>query len=118
MKKRVEKPNRFSGLAKEIGDWKAGKKKLRTTILDEAGGRTVLHASGPELDERAHRAEAFKKIRMDLKMSQPEMAKAMHVGIATVRNWEYGRRLVPEAMLILAELLRDLPAVRRRLLAA
>lgn len=118
MKKRKEKPNRYDGLAKELEDWKSGKKKLKTTLIDGAGGRTVLYASRPELDERRRRTEAFKKIRLGLDLSQPEMAKAMHVGTATVRNWEYGRRMIPEAMLILAELLRDMPAVRRRLMAA
>jgi DNA-binding transcriptional regulator YiaG len=118
MKKNDVKPNRFAGLTEEFGDWKAGKKKLKTTLLDEAGGRTVIHASEPELDELARRSEAIKKIRSDLKMSQPEMAKALHVTTGAVRNWEYGRRLIPEAMLILAEMLRDMPAVRRRLLAA
>jgi DNA-binding transcriptional regulator YiaG len=118
MKKGKEKPNRYADLAKELADWKSGKKKLKTTILDAEGGRTVLHASGPEIEERSQRSAAFKKIRVELGFSQPEMAKAMHVGTATVRNWEYGRRAVPEAMLILAELLRDMPAVRRRLMAA
>jgi len=118
MKKNVEKPDRYSGLTKEFGDWKAGKKKLKTTLLDEAGGRTVILASEPELNERARRSEVVKKIRANLKMSQPQMAKAMHVTTGAVRDWEYGRRLIPEAMLILAELLRDMPAVRRRLLAA
>lgn len=118
MKQKKDKPNRYSSLAKEFGDWKAGKKKLKATLLDEAGGRTVIHASEPELNERVQRSEAFKKIRSDLKLSQPEMAKAMHVTTGAVRSWEYGRRLIPEAMLILAELLRDMPAVRRRLMAA
>lgn len=116
--KKAKTASRYSGLSEEIKGWKSGTKKLKTTILDEGGGRTEVHASGPELDLRSERAVAFKKIRVDLKMSQPEMAKAMHVGTAAVRNWEYGRRLIPEAMLILAELLRDVPAVRRRLLAA
>lgn len=103
-------------MAEEIKEWKAGKKKLKSTILDEAGGRTVFLATGPELDERARRAKAIKNIRVGLKLSQPKMAKALRVGIAALRNWEYGRRKVPESMLLLAELLRDLPAVRRRLL--
>ena len=118
MKKETEKPNRYAGLAKEMGDWKAGKKALRTTIVDEAGGVTVLHATGPELDKRQQRTEAFKKIRVEIGLSQPAMAKALHIGTATVRNWEYSRRMIPEAMLILAELLRDVPAVRKRLMGA
>jgi DNA-binding transcriptional regulator YiaG len=118
MKKNPGKPSRYSDLAQELREWKSGKRKLRTTLLDDGGGRTVFRASAPELDERERRAIAFKKIRIDLALSQPEMAKAMHVGTGTVRNWEYERRMVPEAMLILAELLRDLPAVRKRLLAA
>jgi DNA-binding transcriptional regulator YiaG len=79
---------------------------------------TVVHTTGPQLDERQQRTEAFKKIRVELKLSQPAMAKALHIGTATVRNWEYSRRTIPEPMLILAELLRDIPAVRKRLMAA
>jgi DNA-binding transcriptional regulator YiaG len=116
--KKGSKKGRYDGLAKEFEDWKVGKKKLKTTVYDKAGGRTVLSLTGPELDERERRTKAFKKIREGLALSQPEMAAAMHVGVGTIRNWEYGRRLIPEALLILAELLRDVPAVRKRLMAA
>ena len=118
MNKNNDKSGRYAGLAQELREWKSGKRKLRTTILDDGGGRTIFRATAPESNERERRAEGIKKIRLDLALSQPEMAKAMHVGTATIRNWEYERRMVPEAMLILAELLRDLPAVRKRLLAA
>ncbi len=116
--KKKEKPNRYAEAAEDFKAWKAGTKKFKTTILDDGGGRTVFYASEPELELRRTRTSAFKKIRLDLGLSQPDMAKAMHVGVGTIRNWEYSRRAIPEAMLILAELLRDVPAVRRRMMAA
>lgn len=78
----------------------------------------MLYASRVDLDERRRRVDAIKNIRSVMGLSQPEFAKLMHVGTATLRNWEYGRRMIPEAMLILAELLRDMPAVRKPLMAA
>jgi DNA-binding transcriptional regulator YiaG len=117
MEKALAKPNRYADLVHDLKDFKAGKKKLKTTLIDKGGIRTVIHASSPELEVRAQRTNAFIKIRSDLNLSQPAMAAALHISPATVRNWEYGRRLIPEAMLILAELIRDVPAVRRRLMA-
>lgn len=64
------------------------------------------------------RIESFKKIRESLGLSQGDMATALQVSKRTVESWEGHRREIPEPMMILAELLRDLPAVRRRLLAA
>jgi DNA-binding transcriptional regulator YiaG len=118
MRKKLPKPNRYATLANDLKDFKARKKKLKTTLIDKGGTITIVHANSPELAERANRTNLFIKIRSDLDLSQPAMAAALHVSPATVRNWEYGRRLIPEAMLILAELLRDVPAVRRRLMAA
>jgi DNA-binding transcriptional regulator YiaG len=113
-----EPKNRYAGLAQEAKHWAAGRKKLRTTLIDEGGGRTFFRASGPELKERQARVEGFKKIRADLGLSQPAMAAALHIGVGTLRNWEYGRREIPEVAWVLAQLLHDVPAVRKRLLAA
>jgi DNA-binding transcriptional regulator YiaG len=113
-----EARNRYAGLAQEAKDWAAGRKQLRTTLIDKAGGRTVFRASGPELKARQARMEGFKKMRVDLGLSQPAMADALHVGVGTLRNWEYGRREIPDVAWVLAQLLHDLPAVRKRLLAA
>ncbi len=113
-----EARNRYAGMAQEAKDWAAGKKQLRTTLIDEAGERTLFRASGPELKVRQAKVEGFKKIRADLGLSQPAMANALHVGVGTLRNWEYGRREIPEVAWVLAQLLHELPAVRKRLLAA
>lgn len=113
-----EPKNRYAGMAQEGMDWAAGKKQLRITSLDEKGERTVFRASGPELKDRQARMKGFKKVRLDLGLSQPSMADAIHVAVGTLRNWEYGRREIPEVAWLLVQLLHDLPAVRKRLLAA
>lgn len=117
MKKKKTK-NRFEGLGNEIDEYLAGKTKWRTTLIDDEGVRTVFWASGPDLKERRARTESLKKLRDELDLSQPEMAKAIGVGLGTLRNWEYGRRKIPNTAMILMKLLHDLPAVRKRLLAA
>ncbi len=37
-----------------------------------------------------------KIVRKKLKLSQPKFAKFIGVKTATLRNWEYGRRKIPE----------------------
>ncbi|MDB5046985.1 MAG: hypothetical protein JWO30_56 [Fibrobacteres bacterium] len=64
------------------------------------------------------RVDAFKSIRNELHLSQAGMAEALQVSKRTVESWEGRKREIPEPMLVLAELLRDVPAVRKRLLAA
>lgn len=67
---------------------------------------------------RLKRIDSFRKIRESLGLSQSDMAAALQVSKRTVESWEGQRREIPEPMMVLAELLRDLPAVRKRLLAA
>lgn len=58
----------------EIKAWRSGKLKLRTT--------TVQMLDGAEVP----------KIRRDLGLSQEQFASMMGVSVATLRNWEQGRR--------------------------
>jgi putative transcriptional regulator len=58
----------------EIQDWQKGKKTLKTTSI-----------SLPT-------AEDVAKIRHQLKLSQNAFASFMGVSVATLRNWEQGRR--------------------------
>jgi DNA-binding transcriptional regulator YiaG len=98
--------------------WRKGETRLRITRMDKDGKRAVFHATKAELDERTKRLQAFLAIRSELRLSQSEIAAALRVATSTVQGWEIGRRLIPESTFTLAELLRDMPAVRKRLLAA
>jgi DNA-binding XRE family transcriptional regulator len=116
-KKIREKPNRFKGLLDEVKDWKAGKIRWKTTLLEKDGTRTVFEESLPESRKREANSVLLKSIRAELDLTQAEMAKALHVSPRSIQGWEIGRP-IPEPVLVLAELLHDVPAVRKRLLAA
>lgn len=116
-KKTREKPNRFEGLLNEVKDWKSGKARWKTTLLEKDGTRTVFEESLPESRKREANSALLKSIRAELDLTQAEMAKALHVSPRSIQGWEIGRP-IPEPVLVLAELLHDFPAVRKRLLAA
>jgi DNA-binding transcriptional regulator YiaG len=97
--------------------YKAGKVKFRTTTIAKDGTPTTFSESGPEEKIRRERLMLFKAMRRDLGLSQSEMAAALHVSIKSVQGWEIGNP-IPEPILILVQLLHDLPEVRKRLLAA
>lgn len=96
-------------------DFKEG--KYREVALTKKERQEIQEAAANTL-RQVKRVEAFKKIRDSLDLSQAGMAAALQVSKRTVESWESLRREIPEPMMVLAELLRDLPAVRRRLLAA
>ena len=113
-KAKSEKP---VSMTQEIKDWKTGKARLRTSLLNESGSRTVWKESGPEDKVRRKRMNQLKTIRADLGLTQAQLASAMHVALKTLQGWEIGKP-IPEVAFILAELLHDVPSVRKRLLAA
>lgn len=118
MKTQKKVTNRFAGLEAELKDWKAGKIKLKVSILDEDGkGRYSWEESGPESKIRLERLAQFKAIRAELGLSQSAFAKALRVATKTLQGWEIGKP-IPDSVFILAELIHDIPAVRKRLLAA
>ena len=102
---------------KDVIAYKAGKAKFRTTTIAKDGTRTTFLESGPEEKVRRERLNLFKSLRADLKLSQSEMATALHVSTKSIQGWEIGNP-IPEPILILTQLLHDLPEVRKRLLAA
>ena len=59
---------------KEIKAWQQGKKKLKVTHVTLPGAEDVAH------------------IRDNLGLSQQAFAAFMGVSVATLRNWEQGRR--------------------------
>ena len=58
----------------EIKAWREGKAKLKTTTVE------------------APRAVEVPAIRKELGLSQEQFARLMGVSVATLRNWEQGRR--------------------------
>lgn len=58
----------------EIKAWRRGEKKLRTTTVELPTGAAVP------------------AIRKELGLSQQQFARFMGVSVATLRNWEQGRR--------------------------
>lgn len=91
--------------------------KFREVALSKKERKEIQEAAAGTL-RQLKRLEAFKRIREHLGLSQAGMAAALQVSKRTVESWEGRRREIPEPMMVLAELLRDLPAVRKRLLAA
>jgi DNA-binding transcriptional regulator YiaG len=117
IKKRKE-ANRFANMEAELKDWKAGKIKFKVSILDDDGkGRFSWEESGPESKARYERLAQFKAIRAELGLSQSAFAKALRVATKTLQGWEIGKP-IPEPVFVLVELIHDMPAVRKRLLAA
>ena len=68
--------------------------------------------------DRMKGVDAIRKIRADLHLTQPALARALRVSPKTVKSWEGGQRNVSETALCLARLMHDVPSVRKRLLAA
>ena len=99
-------------------DFKKGAIKLRTWTVDSGTGKRRMSFQGVE-DIRNRRSEILKDMRSgQLKLSQSELARAIHVSVRTLQGWEIGRSFVPEPVMVLLELMRDLPAVRQRLMHA
>jgi len=68
-------------------------------------------------DIKKERAEKLKELRSrKLKVSQSELANALHVSVRTLQGWEIGKSLPPEPVMLLIELIDDMPEVRGRLL--
>jgi len=118
MKKKKAESNRLAGLERSFKDWKSGKIKFKASILNEDGkGRFSWEESGPEYKKRLERLALFKAIRAELGLSQAGMAKVLRVATKTLQGWEIGKP-IPDPIFILVELIHEMPAVRKRLLAA
>lgn len=107
-------------LARLVGDardYATGKTAVKTTLVTGDGSRATLWERLPEAKRRRARQERFKMLRADLGLTQIRMAEALRVSANTLKGWEAGKP-IPEVAFVLAELLHDLPAVRKRLLAA
>ena len=69
------------------------------------------------LDIYAKGDRKFKAVRAELGLSQSGMAKVLRVATKTLQGWEIGKP-IPDPVFILVELIHEIPAVRKKLLAA
>ena len=96
--------------------FKDGKLKLRTWNIDAKSKKRTMTLKGIN-DLRRERAEKLKELRSrKLKVSQSQLAKALHVSVRTLQGWEIGKSLPPEPVMLLLELIIDIPEVREKLL--
>jgi DNA-binding XRE family transcriptional regulator len=102
-KKKTETKNRFDGILEDVKDWKAGKTKWRTTLVEKDGTRTIIEESFPEGQERLRRSKVLKGCRGELDLSQREMATLLRAPARTYQGWEAGRP-IPDLALEWAEL--------------
>jgi len=113
--KRKKKDNH---ILKGWESFKAGRVKLRTWTVNRKNGERTLSYTGIET-LRNKRAEALRTLRSkELKMSQTELAQAIHVSVRTLQGWEIGRSLVPEPVMILVKILRKHPEIKKELVEA
>lgn len=97
-------------------NFKNGKEKLRVTRIDPKTKKRTVSLKGIE-EIKEERKEELKKIRKEfLKLSQKDMATAIHVSTRTLQGWEIGRSLIPEPVILLVRLMKDIPEVKKRLL--
>jgi DNA-binding transcriptional regulator YiaG len=107
-----------SNMMKDWEDFKAGRIKLRTWHIDPETNKRTMSFKGIE-DLRKEKADKIKEIRAKkLKMSQSQLAKAIHVSPRTLQGWEIGRSTIPEPVIILIQLMRDQPEIKRKLVKA
>jgi len=113
----MNKKNEISDILSHWRDFKNGKTKLRTwKIVPETHKRTKKLKSIDDL--RNERSVELKKLRKNaLRMTQTELAKAIHVSTRTLQGWEIGKSLPPEPVMILIRLMTEMPSVRSRLAA-
>jgi DNA-binding transcriptional regulator YiaG len=105
-------------LTQDWDDFKAGRAKFRTWRIDSKTHKRTMSFKGIE-DIRHEKAIKLKELRSkELGLSQSQLAQAIHVSPRTLQGWEIGRSLVPEPVLLLLQLMKDIPAIRRRLIHA
>mgnify|MGYP006307733367 CR=1 FL=1 len=113
MKNKIE--DESANLIKNWRSFKNGKSKLRTWKIDPVSKKRTMKYKSIE-DIRHERAAELKRIRAkELKMSQSQLANAIHVSTRTLQGWEIGKSLPPEPVMVLIKLMKDLPEVRSHL---
>jgi DNA-binding transcriptional regulator YiaG len=112
------KQNQSDTLTRDWDDFKAGRIKFRIWRIDPKTQKRTMAFKGIE-DFRHEKAMKFKELRSkELKLSQSQLAQAIHVSPRTLQGWEIGRSLVPEPVFLLLQLMKDLPEIKKRLVHA
>ncbi len=107
-----------NSMLKDWKEFKAGRVKLRTWKIDSKTNKRTMSYTGID-DLRIEKANRLKDLRSnELKLSQSQLAQAIHVSPRTLQGWEIGRSIVPEPVLILIQLMKELPEIRKRLIPA
>ena len=114
----INKQNKSDALTQDWEKFKSGRVKFRTWRIDPKTQKRTMSFGGIE-DFRRERAIKLKELRSkELKLSQSQLAQAIHVSPRTLHGWEIGRSLVPEPVFLLLRLMKDLPEIKRRLVHA
>ena len=110
-------PNR-DNMPKDKTDWKA----LRKLSEEEVERRALSDPDAKPLTEedfrRLERSPRVRIVRMALGMTQEEFARAYGIPVATLRDWEQGRREPDQASKTLLKLIERMPREVRAVLAA
>jgi DNA-binding transcriptional regulator YiaG len=65
------------------------------------------------------RATRLKEVReRELGLTQKDLAESVGANLRTLQDWEMGRSPMPKPVEILLKLMKELPSVKRRLLAS
>jgi len=104
-------------MLREWDEFKKGRIPLRTWTVDpHTRQRGMRYETIEEI--RHARAEALKRIRSGaLKLSQAQLAHAINVNVRTLQGWEIGKSPAPGPVMVLLQLMRDMPEVKKALLS-
>ena len=96
---------------------KATTGKYRVTTMKNNGNQHVSMMTKEKLQK--FRAKRLKEIReFELGLTQKDLADAVGANLRTLQDWEAGRSPMPRPVEILLELMKEMPSVKKRLLAA
>lgn len=90
--------------------------KYRVTKISSAGTRVSKMLSDTQL--QLYRAQRMKEMRKkELGLTQKDLAEAVGVNLRTLQDWELGRSPMPKPVEKLMILMKEMPAVKKHLLA-
>ena len=90
--------------------------KYRVTQISSNGKRQISMMSSAQLATfRAKRLQTIRK--EELGLTQKAFAEAVGANLRTLQDWETGRSPMPRPVEKLLELMREMPSVRKKLLA-
>jgi putative transcriptional regulator len=105
-------------LPKDTTDWEA----LRKVSEEEVERRALSDPDAKPLTEkdfrRLKRSPRVRILRMALGLTQEEFARAYGIPVATLRDWEQGRRQPDQASRTLLKLIERMPRQVRAALAS